>query len=103
VTAPDPVGPAPAARRRRPFPEHVRLHPGAVLDLAEADYMYGAGRLALKVEKIGADPAQYRAMEWVFLIGRELHWDGRVGEERYATVRVSAIDDALRPAGWLPT
>lgn len=76
--------------------------PGAVLDLAEADYMYGAGRLALTVEKIGADPKQYRAMEWLFLIGRELYWDGRVGDERYATVRVSAIAGALRPAGWRP-
>jgi hypothetical protein len=101
VTGPDPV--RPAAKNRRPTGKPGGLGPGAVLDLAEADYMYGAGRLALKVEKIGADPAQYRALEWLFLIGRELHRDGRVGDERYATVRVSAIDAALRPAEWLPT
>lgn len=76
---------------------------GAVLDLAEADYMYGFGRLALKVAQIGADLAAFPQLEWVTLVGRELSWDGTEGQRREVTVRVAAVKNSLRPDAWLPT
>ncbi|MEU4214057.1 hypothetical protein [Actinoplanes sp. NPDC026623] len=74
---------------------------GAVIELAEADYMYGTGTLALKVEWIGADLNAFPTLEWVILGGRELHPNG-LGDPRETCARVSAIRDALRPDDWRP-
>jgi hypothetical protein len=82
--------------------DDLALRVGVILDLAEADYAYGTGRLVLVVERIGADPIEHRGTKWVFLVGRELRWDGRAGPRRQATVRASAIRGALRPDCWLP-
>jgi hypothetical protein len=75
---------------------------GAVLELAEADYMYGVGTLALRLTKVTVDPASYRRMEWINVEGLQLYPNGATGEARYVTIRVDAIKAALRPNGWLP-
>jgi hypothetical protein len=84
--------------------DHIRLFgPGAVLELPEADYRYGVGMLAIRLTKVGADPAHYRAMEWVTVEGFELFHDGSAAAEpRWAMIRVSAIPAALRPTTWRP-
>jgi hypothetical protein len=80
----------------------LRLRVGAVLDLAEADYLYGLGQLALKVEMIGASVDAFPQLEWVTLVGRELYRDGAEGQRREVTVRVAAIKTALRSDDWRP-
>lgn len=75
---------------------------GAVLEIPAADYMYGTGTLALRITTVSVDPAQYRQIEWINVLGREVSEDGRVGDERVVTIRVSAIGAALRPPAWRP-
>jgi hypothetical protein len=75
---------------------------GAVLYVAEADYLYGAGPLALRVTEAEVNPKHHRAMEWVNVRGTPIYWNGTTGDERYATIRVKVIKAALRPKNWLP-
>lgn len=76
---------------------------GAVLELSEADYMYGTGVLTLRLTRIGSDPAQYPKMEWVIVEGVRVYPSGATDPQpREVTVRVSAIAGALRPVNWMP-
>lgn len=78
-----------------------RLGPGAVLALSEEDYCYGRGVLVMRVKVLGADPASFRRLEWVRIVGSEVLWDVD-GEDRDVMVRVTAIPRSLRPARWRP-
>jgi hypothetical protein len=65
---------------------------GTVLDLSDRDYMYGTGRLILRVTKIG-DRTHKTDGEWVDLEGFELRSDGsQLGPQpRHAAVRVKGL------------
>lgn len=82
--------------------EKLRFEPGAVLELAERDYIYGVGTLALRIGRLAVDPAHYPAIEWVNAEAAELYANGDVSEPRLVTIRVTAIEAALRPKDWLP-
>jgi hypothetical protein len=69
-----------------------------VLALAEEDYCYGIGPLALRVTAV--DPPGDSG-EWVRLRGWEL-WPEGEGDIRDVLVRVSAIRRAVRPHDWRP-
>ena len=76
---------------------------GAVLELAEADQINGVGVLAIRLTRADTDPQNYRRMEWVNVVGQELHPDGSSAtDSRWVTVRVSAISHSLRPGTWVP-
>jgi hypothetical protein len=50
---------------------------GDVLVLAEADYLYGAGRLILRVEQIDrASPITYGSEVWYLVRGTQISWHG---------------------------
>lgn len=72
-----------------------------MLYLAEPDYLYGVGPLALRVDRLGVDPATLPKLEWVRVVGQEVWPDGSV-RPRDVMVRVAAIARSLRPADWLP-
>lgn len=74
---------------------------GTVLALEEPDYLYGVGTLVLRIERLGADPALLRSLEWVRVVGQQVHWDGREAP-RDVMVRVAAIGRSRRPADWRP-
>jgi hypothetical protein len=64
------------------------LQPGDVIRIEEPDYMYGEGRLILRVTLVGRVEGA-----WVNLMGISLRVDGTPirDEPRYAMVRVAAI------------
>jgi hypothetical protein len=63
---------------------------GDVIEVAEADYMYGVGRLVLRVAEV--DERQAVAGEtWVCLRGDSLRADGSREGERFALVRVRGV------------
>ncbi len=78
------------------------LHLGSdiVLELAEADYLYGSGPLALRVVD-GPHVGSLSRLEWLRIVGRQVLGDGSE-TPCDVVVRVSAIQHALRPATWRP-
>src|SRR5215471_11734978 len=66
------------------------INVGEVLDLAEEDYCYGRGRLRLRVTKV-VDVQRFDDGMWVNLVGMRVFDSGTEGEERFALVRLSAI------------
>lgn len=61
---------------------------GEILVLAEADYLYGAGRLMLRVEHIDrAHPIQYDGEPWFTVRGIEIAANGIDIGERETMVR----------------
>jgi hypothetical protein len=80
----------------------VAPHRNAVLALDEQDYLYGCGTLALRVERLGADPRSFPKLEWVRIVGQEIGWNGSE-TPRDVMVRVEAIGRSLRPADWRPS
>lgn len=79
----------------------AHLPAGAVLDLAEADYLYGRDRLRLRLVA-PLDTRRLATLEWVRLVGEEIWWNGEIRPRRDVMVRVAAIKAAVRPVGWLP-
>jgi hypothetical protein len=79
----------------------IEIGPGVILALDEADYLYGAGFVALRVEQLGADPGSFPKLEWVRVVGRQIHWNG-TEEHRDVMVRTAAIPRSLRPPTWRP-
>lgn len=65
---------------------------GDTLYLNEPDYQYGQGELELVVTAV---PRRLDG-EWVELKGRQVYWNGQHGEERYVSVRRSALSDPRR-------
>jgi len=65
---------------------------GDVINVGDADYKYGTGRLILRVTTIG-DRTRSADDEWVDLDGLELRPDGtQLGvQPRHAAVRVAAL------------
>jgi hypothetical protein len=63
---------------------------GKVLRVAEDDYLYGRGRLILRVTAV-YNVQIYSSGRWVFLRGMELRASGSELGERNALVRLSAI------------
>ena len=80
----------------------LKLCVGEILEVAEADYMYGEGPLAIRLTEVSVDPGKFPAMEWVEVRGVVLYPQAEAEQPRYATIRVSAIKRALRPPGWRP-
>jgi hypothetical protein len=77
----------------------ARLKVGDVIDVAEADYMYGTGRLIMQVTKIG-QVVQINGADWVDLEGHDLRPDGSRASDRvrHAVVRRTG----LRLRAWSP-
>ncbi len=64
------------------------VRPGDTLDLRDEDYRYGAGELQLRVTR-PAEPSIFPG--WVTVYGREVHWSGRLLEERPVSVDLAAL------------
>ena len=84
------------------------LRLGDVIDVGDADYRYGIGRLILRVTTIGVQRAT-AAGDWLDLDGLELRPDGtQLGAQpRHACIRVTALRNqhgytALGPPRLLP-
>lgn len=76
---------------------------GAVLELAEADYKYGTGHLAIRLTGVKVDPRLLPATEeFVEVQGVDLYPETEAAQPRYVAIRVSAIPGALRQPGWRP-
>jgi hypothetical protein len=65
---------------------------GDVIDVAERDYMYGTGRLVLRLMTIG-DKHRLADGEWLDVDGLELRTDGtQLGPRpRHVLVRLNAV------------
>ncbi len=57
---------------RLPAPDHP-LGTGDILRIQQTDYCYGNGPLTLRITRLGADPAEFPALEWLGLTGVEEH------------------------------
>ena len=73
------------------------LGAGDILRIAETDYCYGNGPLTLRITRMGADPADYPALEWLGLTGVELGPDGAEGPLRHVLVRATVVRDIRVP------
>jgi hypothetical protein len=79
------------------------LRVGAVLELADDDYRYGTGRLAIRLTEVTVDPRLLPATEeWVEVQGIAMYPAAEAAQPRYVAIRVSAIPGALRKPGWRP-
>src|SRR4051794_22112589 len=79
---------------QRPDSPRIQQHPvevGQMLDLAEEDYCYGQGRLTLRVTKVH-DVQRFDDGLWVNVTGIRIFTSGTEGEERFALVRVTALN-----------
>jgi hypothetical protein len=61
------------------------------LILAEPDYMYGAGTLRLRVERVSTRRFLYDNDLWVMVEGVEIGWDGAPRDLRKVAVRASEL------------
>jgi hypothetical protein len=70
----------------------ITLKIGDVIEVDEQHYMYGTGKLIMRVTRIG-DRTRAADGEWLDLDGLELRADGsQLGSEpRHAAVRVGAV------------
>lgn len=68
---------------------HIRI--GETVRIPEADYCYGYGALTLRVTAVDATAVQLPALEWVWVRGIEIHWNGDENGERSVLVRVTAL------------
>jgi hypothetical protein len=82
--------------------DDLKIDVDVMLALAEEDYLYGAGDIALRVEQIGADPSSFPKLEWVRIVGKQIYWNG-VEIPRDVMVRVASIQKSFRPPEWRPT
>ena len=64
---------------------------GETIHVPEADYCYGYGTLTLRVTAIDATAVQLPALEWVWVRGIEIRWNGVEAGERSVLVRVTAL------------
>jgi hypothetical protein len=74
----------------------MKIQPGQVLKIPEADYLYGVGVLTLRVTDVRGevDPR----LRWLRIRGVEILWNGQEGAEREVMVRVSALPGAAGSA-----
>lgn len=86
---------------RLPSADHP-LGAGDVLRIKQTDYCYGNGPLTLRITRLGADPAEYPALEWLGLTGVELDPHGAEGEVRHVLVRAELVR-GVRVPGPAPT
>ncbi|MEV4509248.1 hypothetical protein AB0K00_09860 [Dactylosporangium sp. NPDC049525] len=61
------------------------------LILAERDYMYGAGTLRLRVERVSTHRFIHDNDTWVMVEGAEIGWDGAPRDLRQVAVRASVL------------
>jgi hypothetical protein len=61
------------------------------LILAEPDYMYGAGTLRLRVERVSTRQFLHDNDTWVMVEGVEIGWDGAPRDLRQVAVRASQL------------
>jgi hypothetical protein len=78
----------------------VQPHPaGEVLVLAEADYLYGAGRLILRVEHLDrSHPVEYDGEPWLPVSGTEIAANGIEIGTRETLIRAKRLADNADPA-----
>jgi hypothetical protein len=62
-----------------------------MLILAEPDYLYGAGTLRLRVERVSPCRFVYDNDTWVMVEGVEIGWDAAPRGQRQVAVRASAL------------
>jgi hypothetical protein len=68
-----------------------------VSQFAEADYCYGTGSLAMRVERVDwAKPVEYDGDTWYEIDGVEVTSDGREIGRRQALVRASRLSALQR-------
>lgn len=66
-----------------------------VLLLAERDYLYGAGELALRVRRVERDnPITYDSELWYYVHGMQLGHEGRELGDRVVVVRARRLSAA---------
>lgn len=82
-------------------PDHP-LGAGDILRIKQADYCYGNGPLTLRITRLGADPADFPALEWLGLTGVEVDPSGTEGELRHVLVRAELVR-GIRVPGPPPT
>jgi hypothetical protein len=63
------------------------VHVGETLYLHEEDYLYGRGRLALRVTQV----LDLTGPQWAYLRGIPIAWDGSGQRERDAWVSLAAL------------
>lgn len=73
----------------------VQLSPGLVLELAEADYLYGVGTVQITVTAIGELVVDNANQQWIGLHGDQRFWDGST-RPRFLQARVTALARAIR-------
>ncbi|GAA0916248.1 hypothetical protein [Virgisporangium aurantiacum] len=61
------------------------------LIFAEPDYMYGAGNLRLRVERVSTRRFIHDNDTWVMVEGVEIGWDGAPRDLRQVAVRASEL------------
>ena len=64
---------------------------GELLNLAEADYLYGVGAIRLRVTEVAA---RQNLPGWIEVDGVEIRWDSERGDTRTVFVREAALDRA---------
>lgn len=69
---------------------------GDVIEVASQDYRYGTGSLTLRVTGVAGDSMSIGDEPWLEVRGIEVYLNGKDGGERIASVRVSALPEALR-------
>ena len=88
---------------QEPAASMQQIGEGSILALAESDYCYGLGPLAVRVESLGADPGSFHRLEWVRVRGREVLPSGDIGGEVDVLARVAALESAVRPQTFRPS
>jgi hypothetical protein len=69
--------------------------PDDVLELAEADYKFGSGRLTLRVSDL-MHTQRFPDGLWLYVRGVQLDEAGRPGSQRQVLVRVAALPGCIR-------
>jgi hypothetical protein len=71
--------------------ERPAVTAGEVVYIDERDYLYGVGRLSLRVTVVDPDGSYRPGAEWLQLTGVQLRRDGSDGPQRSVMVRVAAL------------
>ena len=73
----------------------VQLSPGLVLELAEADYLYGVGTVRITVTALDDVMVDGANHQWIGIHGEQRFWDGST-RRRFLQARVTALAKAVR-------
>jgi hypothetical protein len=77
--------------------ERPAITAGQIIHIDERNYLYGAGRLSLRVTAVDPGGQYQPGAEWLHLTGVQLRRDGSDGPPRSVMVRVAALRKGRRP------